>query len=117
MTNVPVGTETSDAATNARTVSDAVGNAAGAVRRGNRIDRKGPTVTAVCPGTVLLGSSAAASWTATDGGSGVAAGYENGTVAGLDTASVGTKTATVPAGASEDAVGNASAARHVHATP
>ena len=111
VTSVPVGTETSDAATDARTVSDAVGNAADARPVvGNRIDRKGPSVTAACPDTVLLGAGAAANWTASDGGSGVAAGHENGTVAGLDTASVGTKTATVPAGASEDAVANASAA-------
>ena len=108
-TNVAAGTETSNAATNARSVADAVGNAASAGPVfGNRIDRKAPTVTPVCPGTVLLGSSAAASWTAADGGSGVVAGHESGTVT-VDSSSVGTKTATVPAGASEDAVGNASA--------
>ena len=110
-TNVPAGMETSDASTNGRTVSDAVGNAASAGPvGGNRIDRKGPSVIAVCPSTVLMGATAAASWTATDGGSGVAAGHQSGTVTGLDTSSVGTKTATVPAASSQDAVGNASAA-------
>jgi hypothetical protein len=76
---------------------------------GLKVDRKAPSVTAMCPATVLLGSTETANWTATDGGSGVAAGHGSGTVA-LDTSSVGTKTATVPAGASEDAVGNASGA-------
>jgi hypothetical protein len=108
-TSVPDDTETDAASTDSREVSDVAGNVvvAGPVT-GLKVDRKAPTVTAVCPATVLLGSTAAASWAATDGGSGVAAGRESGTVA-LDTSSVGTKTATVPAGASEDAVGNASA--------
>ena len=109
-TNIAEGTETQNAATNSRSVADAVGNAANAGPvGGNRIDRKAPTVTAVCPSNVLLGSSAAASWSAADGGSGVPAAHQSGSVA-LDTSSVGAKTATVPAGSSEDAVGNASAA-------
>jgi hypothetical protein len=61
-----------------------------------------------CPANVTLGSTASAGWTATDGGSGVAAGYASGSVA-LDTGSIGAKTASVAAGASQDNVGNESA--------
>ncbi|MFF2495546.1 PxKF domain-containing protein [Agromyces sp. NPDC058064] len=76
------------------------------------VDVTPPVVTPSCPAApVLLGSAAEASWTATDeeNGSGVAAGYEGGSIA-LDTSSVGTKTATFGEGTALDKAGNASAA-------
>jgi hypothetical protein len=70
------------------------------------IDKKGPTVNLVCPAApIILGSTANANWTASDGGSGVASGYASGQIS-LATGSVGTKTATAPAGTSVDKVSN-----------
>ncbi|MGW9166014.1 PxKF domain-containing protein [Agromyces sp. NPDC055658] len=76
------------------------------------VDVTPPVVLLACPtGPVLLGAVAEATWTATDeaGGSGVAEGYESGSIA-LDTSSVGTKTATAAEGAARDNAGNPSAA-------
>jgi Chitobiase/beta-hexosaminidase C-terminal domain len=109
-TNVAAGTETSNASTGSKTVGDAVGNSATAGPvMGNKVDKRAPDVSLSCAPAVVLASSASASWTANDGGSGVKAGHASGSVA-LDTGSIGSKTATVPAGASEDNVGNLSAA-------
>jgi hypothetical protein len=106
-TNVPAGTEDGNASTGTRGVADAVGNSATAGPiAGNMIDKKGPTVNLVCPAApIILGSTANANWTASDGGSGVASGYESGQIL-LSTGSVGTKTATAAAGTSIDNVSN-----------
>jgi hypothetical protein len=106
-TNVPAGTEDADASTGTRAVADDVGNSATAGPiAGNMIDKKGPTVNLVCPAApIILGSTANANWTASDGGSGVASGYASGQIS-LATGSVGTKTATAPAGTSVDKVSN-----------
>ena len=102
-TSVDLGDETDNASTGTHAVEDAVGNSAtGGPISGNKVDRKGPTVNLVCPATpVILNSTAAANWTATDGGSGVASGYGSGSI-NLLTNSVGQKTATAPLGTSHD---------------
>jgi hypothetical protein len=102
-TSVAAGTETSNASTNSRDVLDLAGNKATAGPiAGNKVDKKAPEVALTCPsGLVILNGTANASWTATDGGSGVT---PSGTVA-LVTSSIGTKTASVSV---EDAVHNAS---------
>jgi hypothetical protein len=76
-----------------------------------RIDVTAPVVAVVCPSDpVLLGASATASWTATDEahGSGLST-ADSGSIA-LDSSSVGSKTATAPAGTAVDNAGNASVA-------
>ena len=107
-TSVAAGSETADAATGTRSVCDAAGNCvdAGPVT-GNRVDRKAPSVTVSSPtaGRYLLNQAVAASYTCSDGGSGVAtcAGpVPNGSP--IDTSSVGERTFTVHAA---DHVGNA----------
>ena len=107
-TNVPAGTETANAATNSRSVADAVGNTATAGPiSGNMVDKKGPDITITVPasgGNYLLGSSVASAYTVSDGGSGVASSSPaSGT--SLSTATVGGKTFTVMA---TDNVGNSS---------
>jgi hypothetical protein len=72
------------------------------------VDKKAPVLSLTCPAApVFLGASASASWTAVDGGSGVATGFASGSVP-LATGSVGQKQATAVAGASRDNVGNQS---------
>jgi hypothetical protein len=107
-TSVPAGTETASAATGSHSVCDTSGNCAPAGPiGGNKVDKKGPGVTLSSPanGAVyLLNQSAAASFSCSDGGSGLASCA--GTVASganLNTASVGTKSFVVTA---TDAVGN-----------
>ncbi len=111
-TSVAAGTETSNASASAggSKACDAVSNCATSPGdiAGNKVDKKGPVVTLTCPTNVILGSSASAGWTASDGGSGVASGYASGSITGLDTSSIGTKTATAPAGTSKDNVNNSS---------
>jgi len=108
-TSVGAGTETEDAYTDSQSVSDAVGNSAIAGSVGPfKIDKKAPTITINMPtsGSYLLSEPVAASFSCSDGGSGVASCI--GTVvngANIDTASVGPKTFTVNA---TDEVGNAS---------
>jgi hypothetical protein len=105
---VAAGEETADAQTGTKTLSDAVGNTdvAGPLG-GNKVDKKGPVVTLACPAApVIKDTSASASWSATDGGSGVAA-PASGSLA-VDTSSVGTQSASAPAGTAVDSVGNAS---------
>jgi hypothetical protein len=109
-TAVPAGTETTNASTDTRSVADGVANAATAGPvSGNKIDKKGPSITITTPGSgasYTFGQAVAASYGCTDGGSGL--GPCNGTVingSNIDTASVGTKTFTVTAA---DAVLNAS---------
>jgi hypothetical protein len=74
-----------------------------------RVDITAPVVSLACPAdSVLLGSAATATWSASDEehGSGLATAAE-GSIE-LDTSSVGAKTATVPAGTATDVAGNAS---------
>jgi len=106
-TSVAAGTETANASTGSKDLADAVGNSltAGPIS-GGMVDKKGPTVTLTCPSNVVQGSSASAGWTASDGGSGVAAGYTSGTISGLDTSTIGSHTATAAAGTARDNVGN-----------
>jgi hypothetical protein len=110
-TNVAAGTEPSSAVTNSHNVADAVANqvTAGPIS-GNKVDKKAPVVTLTCPLIpVVLNASATASWTATDGGSGVLAAYASGTIP-LDASSAGPKTATAGVGTAKDIVDNSSAA-------
>jgi uncharacterized repeat protein (TIGR01451 family) len=109
-TSVPAGTETASAGTNTRSICDALNqcSAAGPIV-GNKVDKKGPTVTVTSPAanaTYQLNAVVAASYTCADGGSGVAS--CQGTVANgsaIDTSSTGTKTFTVN---TSDNVGNTS---------
>ena len=101
-TTVGDGVETSSAQTGSRTVADNAGNSATAGPIGsNKIDRKAPVLTLTCPANpVILNSpTAAAHWTATDGGSGVT---PAGDVA-LVTSSIGSHEANVTV---QDGVGN-----------
>ncbi|MDQ3745106.1 MAG: hypothetical protein M3444_12050 [Acidobacteriota bacterium] len=71
-TNVPNGTETSNASTGSHSVSDAVGNSAGAGPVGGiKVDLKAPTVNCDSPDGAWHGSDVGLVCTATDGGSGV----------------------------------------------
>ena len=73
------------------------------------MDKKRPSVAATCPSAYVLKDSAAtATWSATDGGSGLV-GSASGTIA-LDTSVVGQKLASLPTGFRKDQVGNDSAA-------
>jgi hypothetical protein len=106
-TNVPTGTEDSDATTGTRSVCDNYGNCttAGPIR-GNRVDKKGPTIAVSSPAdtTYRLRQSVTAAYSCLDGGSGLAncAGSAAPGVA-IDTSSVGVKFFTAEA---VDAVGN-----------
>jgi len=74
--------------------TDAAGNASAAVTGSVDVDADPPEVSITCPDTVILGSSASAPWTASDGESGLAT-APSGSVT-LDTGAVGSKTATAP---------------------
>jgi len=101
-TSVAAGYETDNASTNKKDVLDAVGNktTAGPIT-GNKIDRKGPMVTLVCPVSVILNSTATGDWTASDDGSGLV-GASSGK-ATLVTSPIGPNTGSVK---KQDAVGN-----------
>jgi hypothetical protein len=106
-TNVAAGEETADAATGSRSVCDKGGlcTTAGPLA-GLKVDRRQPTIAITNPagGTVLLNGAMTASYTCTDGGSGVAScigSVANG--ASLNTATPGEKTLAVTA---TDLVGN-----------
>jgi len=98
-TNVPAGTETSNATTGTHAVCDVAGNCATAGPiTGNMVDKKAPSISIVTPGSTsyLVNQTVNASYACTDGGSGVATCV--GTVANgarIDTSSVGSKTFTV----------------------
>lgn len=118
VTNVAAGTETASASTNNRQICDIAGNCATAESIvGNKVDKKPPTITITTPsaGTFyLLNQSVAASYSCTDGGSGMAS--CSGPVASgsnMDTASVGAKTFTVTA---SDSVGNTATPQAVNYT-
>jgi hypothetical protein len=105
-TSVPSQTETANALTSARTVCDAAGNCATAGPfAGNRIDKKAPTMNIVAPaGSYALGEIVAASYSCSDGGSGVAScvgPVPNG--GSINTSAVGGASFTVNA---SDGVGN-----------
>jgi hypothetical protein len=110
-TTVAMGSENSNASTGSRAVADNVGHSttAGPIT-GNKIDRKAPGITISAPTgvTYTLGQAVAASYSCSDGGSGVAScsgTYNNG--ANIDTITVGVHTFTVQ---STDNVGNTSTA-------
>jgi hypothetical protein len=75
------------------------------------VDKKGPTLSLTCPNSPLLLNqpNVLASWTAGDGGSGVAAGFTAGSF-GVSTNPAGPHSVFGAAGLSHDAVGNASSA-------
>lgn len=75
-TSVAAGNETANAATNSHPVADAVGNSATAGPvSGNKVDRKAPTIAITAPAqnaTYTYRQPVPASYSCTDGGSGVA---------------------------------------------
>jgi hypothetical protein len=105
-TQVPAGTESSNAVTDSRQVCDNAGHcvAVGPIA-GNKIDRKPPSVTISAPsGSYVLRQIVAASYTCADSGSGLAScsgSVANG--ASLDTETLGANSFTVNA---TDTVGN-----------
>ena len=109
-TSVAAGSETNNASTNSRTVCDVAGNCvtAGPIA-GNKVDKKAPDITLSTPPSAspyVVGATINASYSCTDGGSGVA--LCTGTVpsgSAIDTATVGSKVFRVDA---TDNVGNAS---------
>jgi hypothetical protein len=107
--SVAAGTEPANASTGSRTVCDKANNCATAGPvSGNKIDLKGPAISITSPmaATYTVGEVVNASYTCTDGGSGMASCV--GTVpsgSAIDTTTTGTKTFTVN---SRDAVGNTS---------
>jgi hypothetical protein len=117
-TNVAGGTETANASTGSDTVCDVAGNCstAGPVA-GNKVDKKAPTVTITSPveGSVyVLNQSVIASYSCTDGGSGVASCIgSSATGSNIDTSSVGAKTFTLSA---TDNVGNSAPPKSVSYT-
>ena len=109
-TNVPIGTETANAATNSRQVCNTVGECTtvGPIT-GNKVDKKPPTITITSPAanaTYQFNGIAGASYACGDGGSGVGScqGPVN-NASPIDTSSTGIKTFTVT---SSDNVGNPS---------
>jgi hypothetical protein len=111
-TDIPNGTETANAATGTRNVADLVGNSAtGGPITGNKVDKKGPSVTLTCPASPLqLNQPVTTKWIATDGGSDVSGANAQDLAYPVPTSPVGPKTLTVPAATSHDNVGNPSSA-------
>ena len=107
-TSVPANTETSNAFTNSRTILDIAGNSstAGPIG-GNKVDKKGPSVTCGVPDGVWHANNVSIPCTSADGGSGLAnpadASFNLTTSvpAGVETATAATNSRTVL-----DAVGN-----------
>jgi hypothetical protein len=90
-------------------VKDKAGNSTSTGSFPLQIDQQKPVISPTCPtSAVLLNSTASASWTASDGGSGLMT-ASSGSIS-LDTSTVGPHTATVPANTAADNVGNKSAA-------
>ena len=107
-TSVLDGVETADASTGTHEVCDVAGNCATAGPvRGNRVDRKPPTITVSVPidgATYVLNEVARVAYTCDDGGSGIAScAGSSASGAPLDTSRVGVNTFSVVA---TDAVGN-----------
>lgn len=75
------------------------------------VDRTAPVVELTCPEqSVVLGSDAVATWTASDVLSGIADGYDESGSVSLDTSTVGSRSASVDAGFVKDKAGNESEA-------
>ena len=115
-TNVPAGTETSDASTDSRTVYDQAGNAspAGPIS-GNMIDKKAPAISDDGTSQSPTGNDGTLDWykhdvsvgfSATDGGSGLASSCVSPWTANTNGEGVGV---TAASGACADAVGNSNA--------
>ncbi|TMC32629.1 MAG: DUF3466 family protein [Chloroflexi bacterium] len=107
-TSVRDGVETADASTGTHAVCDVAGNCATAGPvRGNRVDRKSPTITVSVPfddATYVLNEVARVAYTCDDGGSGIAScAGSSARGAPLDTSRIGVATFNVVA---TDAVGN-----------
>lgn len=113
-TTVAAGSESVDAQTESHRVCDQAGNCseAGPIG-GNQVDRKVPTISLTAPAdgaSFVIGAAVSASYTCSDGGSGVAS--CSGTLtngAHLDTSSAGTKDFEVDA---TDGAGNSITVRH-----
>jgi hypothetical protein len=90
--------------------TDNAGNESTATTGSVKVDANAPVVTLTCPGAVKVGSTASAGWVATDAGESGINGATSGSIAitALDTSTIGTKTATAPAGTAEDNVGHES---------
>jgi hypothetical protein len=111
-TNVAAGSETDDAATHSRSVSDAVGNSATAGPiGGNQVDKKAPTYSCDTPDGLWHAGDVTLLCTAQDGGSGLAdtadASFSLVTSVGTGTETDDAATDTYPLA---DAVGNATTA-------
>ena len=112
-TNVAGGTETDDAATDSRTVFDAVGNSATAGPiGGNRVDKRAPEVSCASADGTWHGFDVTLPCTASDGGSGLADpdddaafGLSTNVASGIETDDAVTGSRTVV-----DAVGNSATA-------
>ncbi|MDQ3548624.1 MAG: PxKF domain-containing protein, partial [Chloroflexota bacterium] len=89
-------------------VADLAGNVSAPASLTLSVDATAPAIMLTCPTSVVLNGAAVATWTATDGESGLAT-ASTGTIA-LDTSSAGAQTAIVPAGTAEDNVGHLSSA-------
>ncbi|HKY24142.1 MAG TPA: PxKF domain-containing protein [Gaiella sp.] len=85
--------------------SDLAGNTGTGDLTGVNVDASNPSVALVCPTTAMLGGVAAATWSASDTGSGLAT-AASGAIT-LETDTVGTKTVTAPT--ASDNVGHTSA--------
>lgn len=91
------------------TATDNVGLVSLVTSFGGSVDAAAPVVSLTCPtGSVVKGSTAYATWTASDEGSGLAT-AASGQIA-LDTSAIGTHSISAPAGTALDNVGHPSAA-------
>lgn len=103
----PATYSTAGAHTFDTTVKDLATNESVSASLTVNVDPAKPTVAIACPTGVILGAPASASWTASDPtpGSGLAT-PDSGSISGLDTSTVGSHTATAPAGTARDNVGH-----------
>ena len=109
-THVAAGVETGNAVTDSRQVCDKAGNCTTAgPLGGNKVDKKAPTVIVTAPaGNYIVGQAVAASYSCTDGGSGIAScGGPVASGADVDTRTIGANSFLVT---SLDNVGNRSSA-------
>ena len=111
-TSVAAGTETQNAATGSRTVSDQAGNSATAGPiSGNKVDRKGPSFTCDPASTAWSAADVSRDCTARDGGSGLTPASDGSFSLTTNVAS-GTETDNAQTGSKQltDAVGNTTTA-------
>ncbi len=90
------------------TATDNVGLTSSVTSFSGSVDATAPEVSLQCPISVVKGSTAYATWTASDLGSGLAT-ATSGQIA-LDTSAVGSRSVSAPAGTAVDNVGHASVA-------